>query len=231
MKSIRCFAVDDEPLALTILNDYVSKVPFLSMEKTFNSATEAAKDIESLQPDILFLDIEMPDIRGIDFIKTLNYKPAIILTTAYAEYALQGFELDVTDYLLKPIPFDRFLQAVNKVVRNMESSKTNTAENEKDFLFAKTGYKSVKINYKDILYIEGLKEYVGIHTEDARFLKLDSLLNLEKSLPSDKFLRVHKSFIINIDHVKSHFGNTIEISGKEIPIGRVYKERILKTLK
>lgn len=228
MNQIRCIAIDDEPLALTILNDYVSKVSYLNMTKTYTCAADATQYIQTEKPEILFLDVQMPEIKGIDFIKTLVYKPVIILTTAYAEYAIQGYDLDVIDYLLKPIPFERFLQAVNKAMRLIESDKKLKNIDEKEYLFVKSGFKSVKINFQDILYIEGLKEYVGIYTKNERYLKLDSLKKLEKILPEDKFIRTHKSYIVNIDFIKSHFGNVIEISDKEIPIGRVYRDKLNK---
>ena len=229
MNTIRCIAIDDEPLALTILSDYVSKVSYLKMEKTFTSASEAIHFIQNERPDILFLDIQMPEIKGTDFIKTLIYKPIIILTTAYSEYAVQSYNLDVTDYLLKPIPFDRFLQAINKAMQLINAVKPTNTNETKDFLFIKSGFKSVKVNFKDILYIEGLKEYVSVYTNNQKFLKLDSLKNLEDLLPSSKFIRVHKSYIVNIDYVKSYYGNVLEISGKTIPIGRAYKDIVNNT--
>lgn len=228
MIKIRCLAIDDEPLALTILNDYVSKVPYLEMVKTYTNASEASQFIQKERPDILFLDIQMPEIKGIDFIKTMVYKPIIILTTAYSEYAVQSYNLDVIDYLLKPIPFDRFLQAINKANQLIENENIKDANTNKDYLFVKSGNKSIKVDFSKILYIEGLKEYVSIYTEGQRFIKLDTFKNLESTLPFNKFIRVHKSYIVNIDFIKSFYGNTLEIMDKQIPIGRAYKEDIIK---
>jgi len=227
MNTIKCIAIDDEPLALTILKEYVSKVPFLEMTNTFTNPTEATLFIQNEKPQILFLDIQMPNIKGLDFIKTLVYKPIIILTTAYSEYALEAYDLDAIDYLLKPIPFDRFLQAINKAVRFIESAGEQVAE-EKSYLFVKSGYKSIKINFDDILYIEGLKEYVTIYTSETKVLKLETLKNLENVLPSKEFIRVHKSYIVNVKYVKSYFGNTLEISDKQIPVGRAFKDIVNK---
>ncbi|WP_462281970.1 LytR/AlgR family response regulator transcription factor, partial [Salinivirga cyanobacteriivorans] len=211
MKKIHCTAIDDEPLALTILKDYVSKVPYLEMVETFTSASAASSFIQNEKPDILFLDIQMPDIKGIDFINTLVYKPIIILTTAYSEYAVQGYNLDVTDYLLKPIPYDRFLQSINKAMQLISNRSSNDINLEKDYLFVKSGHKSVKVNFENILFVEGLKEYVSLYTENKKFLKLDTFKNLENLLPKN-FVRVHKSYIVNIDHISSFYGNTLEIN-------------------
>lgn len=225
---VRCIAIDDEPLALTILNEYVSRVSFLKMVNTFTNPADASHFIQTEKPEILFLDIQMPDINGVDFIKTLAYKPIVILTTAYSEYAIEGYDLDVIDYLLKPIPFERFLQAINKAIRHIDSENSNDQTNEKQFLFVKSGYKSVKINYNDILYIEGLKEYVTIYTNERKAVKLETLKNLESLLPENEFIRVHKSYIVNINHIKAYYGNVLEINNKTIPVGRAFKNTVNK---
>jgi len=226
MKKIRCIAVDDEPLALTILNEYASRIPHLEIIRTFTSPIEAATVIPHEKPDVLFLDIQMPEMRGLEFIKTLAYKPLIILTTAYAEHAAEGYNLDVIDYLVKPIPFERFMQAFNKIERMLAMANVQTAESQHDYLFVRSGYKSVKINLNEIMYIEGLKEYVQIHCSDRKYLKLDSLKNIEQNFPPGRFLRVHKSYIVNIDHVKAYYGDTIELGSIDIPVGRAYKEAV-----
>ncbi len=230
MNTIKCIAIDDEPLALTIIEEYIAKVPFLELTGKFTNAHEASIVIQNDKPEILFLDIQMPEIKGTDFIRTLIYKPAIILTTAYAEYAVEGYSLDVTDYLLKPIPFDRFLQAINKAARLISSKEEPLVENKKNFLFVKTGYKSVKINFDDILYIEGSREYVTIFTQSNKYLQLDTLKKMETLLPENKFIRVHKSYIINTDFINAHYGNTIEIGNIKIPIGRAYKDSVQKLI-
>lgn len=230
MKTIRCIALDDEPLALTVLSEYISKISYVEMLETYTDAGEASAFIQMEKPDLLFLDIQMPEILGIDFIKTLTYKPAIILTTAYPQYALEGFNLDVVDYLLKPIPFERFLQAVNKAVRILNPDKPAGKSDEKSFLFVKSGHKSIKVNFEDILYLEGMKEYVAIHTQEKRFMKLGSMKSFESILPGNEFLRVHKSYIVNLDHVKSYYGNVLEIKDEKIPVGRAYKEALNKIM-
>lgn len=228
MNHYKCIAIDDEPLALTILQEYVLKIPFLEMIKTFTNPTEAGLYIQNEKPDILFLDIQMPEIKGIDFIKALVYKPIIILTTAYSEYALEGYNLDAVDYLLKPIPFERFLQAINKATRLIDQRTHSSLSGEKKYIFVKSGYKSVKINLDNILYIEGLKEYVIIYTNEQKVLKLESLKNLELLLPKNEFIRVHKSYIVNINHVKAYYGNILEVNNKKIPVGRVFKDIVNK---
>ncbi len=230
MKRIHCIAIDDEPLALTILTEYVSKVPHLEMTATFTSAGEASLYIQAEKPDILFLDIQMPEIKGTDFIRTLIYKPVIILTTAYSEYALESFNLDAVDYLLKPIPFERFLQAINKAIRLLEPETKKPEPAAKDFIFVKSGYKSIKINLEDIHYFEGSREYVSVFTRDRKYMQLDTLKNLEEQLPAASFIRVHKSYIVNLSHVHSFYGNTLEVDGKEIPVGRAYKENVQKLI-
>jgi DNA-binding LytR/AlgR family response regulator len=233
INTIKCIAIDDEPLALTILANYVSKVPFLEMIEMFTNPSEAIIAIQEYQPDILFIDIQMPEIKGTEFIKTLPRKPQVIFTTAYSEYAVEGFNLDAADYLLKPIPFERFIQAVNKAVsyinKNKEENKINPEE--KKYIIVKSGYKNVKIYFEEILFIEGLKEYVTIYTNDAKYVKLETFKNLEEILPSSDFLRVHKSYIVNIQKVKSFYGNILNINDKEIPIGRAYKEMTHKYFK
>lgn len=230
MNTLNCIAIDDEPLALTIIEQYIEKVPYLSLLGKYTNAHEAAISIQNDKPEILFLDIQMPEIKGTDFITTLVYKPAVILTTAYSEYAVEGYSLDAIDYLLKPIPFDRFLQAVNKAARYFQTEKPVEKENQKDYFFVKSGYKSVKINFEEILYIESSREYVTIFTEANKYLHLESLKNMENLLPGNNFLRVHKSYIINIRYITAHYGNTIEIKDQEIPIGRAYKENIQKII-
>lgn len=226
MKPIRCIAVDDEPLALTIISEYARKIPFITLEKGFTNAAEALIYLQTEKPELVFLDIQMPEIKGVDFARMIQWKTAVIFTTAYSQYAIESYNLDAIDYLLKPIPFERFLQAVNKASRYLQTDTNVTPAEEKNFLFVKSGYKSVKINFDDILYIEGLKEYVTIYTKNQKVLKLDTLKNLEVVLPKNHFIRVHKSYIVNLIHVKASFGNTLEFNDKQIPIGRAFKELV-----
>ena len=240
MEKIKCIVVDDEPIARQYLSDYVAKMPQLELLAVFSSAKDAWEIIETGAADLVFLDIQMPGLTGIEFIRTLQKKPAVILTTAYSEYAIEGYELDVRDYLLKPISFDRFARAVNKVADRLKiqadsisSGKSPSGENEttpRDFIFVKSGYKSVKLNINDILYVEGMKEYVVIHTKDKKFAKLDRMKNVENLLKRQGFIRVHKSYIVSVKNIESVFGNTIEINGKQLPVGRSYKDEINKIL-
>ncbi|MCK9208980.1 MAG: LytTR family DNA-binding domain-containing protein [Salinivirgaceae bacterium] len=231
MNTIRCIAVDDEPLALTIISEYARKVPFISLEKVFTNATDALMYLQTEKPELVFLDIQMPEIKGIDLARIIQWKTAIIFTTAYSQYAVESYSLDAIDYLLKPVPFERFLQAVNKAARYLQNEKITSSSDERNFLFVKSGYKSVKINFDDIFYIEGLKEYVTIFAKSQKVLKLDTLKNLEQLLPKNHFIRVHKSYIVNLNYVKASFGNTIEINDKQIPVGRAYKEVVKILLK
>lgn len=200
---------------------------------------EAMQALRENNIDLMFLDIQMPDLTGVEFLKTLNNKPVVIFTTAYQEYALEGYELDVIDYMLKPISFERFIQGVNKAMdlislKNQKSTKdtieSKPENREADFINLKADYKIYKVKLDDILFIEGLKEYVTFHTESRKYIVLESLKNLEIKLPSNKFIRVHKSYIVNIEKIDSLYGNTIEIGENEIPIGKSYSEDVKKKL-
>ncbi|MBZ4677250.1 MAG: response regulator transcription factor [Anaerophaga sp.] len=240
MERIKCIVVDDEPIARQYLSDYVAKMPQLELLAVFSSAKDAWEIIGSGAAELVFLDIQMPGLTGIELIRTLQKKPAIILTTAYSEYALEGYELDVADYLLKPISFDRFAKAVNKVAERLEkqigsisTGLSPTGENEtttRDFIFVKSGYKSVKVNVSDILYVEGMKEYVVIHTKDKKFTKLDRMKNMENFLKGKGFIRVHKSYIVSVKNIDSVFGNTIEINQKQLPLGRSFRDEVNNAL-
>ena len=236
ISKIKCIVVDDEPIARKYLSDYIEKMPQLELLATFGKAVDAYPFIESGEAKLIFLDIQMPGITGIEFIRTLQKKPYIILTTAYSEYALEGYELDVTDYLLKPVAFERFAKAVNKVVSKLhlqlgaEAAVSNESEgsqlSSRDFIFVKSGYKSVKVEIADILYVEGMKEYVVIHTKDKKFTKLDRMKNIENQLKGHDFLRIHKSYIVSVKKIDAIFGNTVEISGAKLPLGRSFKDEV-----
>ncbi|HDR52913.1 MAG TPA: response regulator transcription factor [Mariniphaga anaerophila] len=240
MERIKCIVVDDEPIARQYLSDYVAKMPQLELLAVFSSAKDAWEIIETGAAELVFLDIQMPGLTGIEFIRTLQKKPAIILTTAYSEYALEGYELDVADYLLKPISFDRFAKAVNKVADrpkiqagSISSGLPPSGENHtttRNFIFVKSGYKSVKVNISDILYVEGMKEYVVIHTKDKKFTKLDRMKNVENLLKEQGFIRIHKSYIASIKNIESVFGNTLEINGKQLPLGRNFRDEVNNAL-
>ncbi|MCL3782484.1 response regulator transcription factor [Prolixibacteraceae bacterium JC049] len=231
MEKIKCIIIDDEPIAVDYLKEYVVQMPQLQLIDTFNRAAQAFELINSGQVDLIFLDIQMPGLTGLDFIRTLQYKPAVILTTAYSEYALEGYELNVVDYLLKPIGFERFAQAVLKVNTRNSVGEKNTEIVAKDFMFLKSGYKSVKVKFSEITHIEGMKEYVVFYTtEGKKFIKYDRMKNVEEQLGMYGFIRVHKSFLVAVKHIETIYGNTIEIGEHSIPVGRVYKEELKKML-
>ena len=232
---IRCLVVDDEPLALDILEDYISKVPFLTLVKTTTSAIEGLSLVQSDAIDLVFLDVQMPELTGIQFLKIINGKCDVILTTAYSQYALDGYELDVVDYLLKPIAFDRFYKAAQKVLQN--SGNTNSlapevlpAQKNHDFIFVKAEHKIQKIYLDDILYIEGLKDYISIFTKSERIITLQNMKKMEESLPSKSFIRVHKSYIIALGKIESIERSRIQIGEKIIPIGDTYREYFFKQI-
>lgn len=232
---IRCLVVDDEPLALDILEDYISKVPFLTLVKTTTSAIEGLSLVQSDAVDLVFLDVQMPELTGIQFLKIINGKCDVILTTAYSQYALDGYELDVVDYLLKPIAFDRFYKAAQKVLQISGNNQTVLPEpasipNNHDFIFVKTEHKIQKIYLDDILYIEGLKDYISIFTKNERIITLQNMKKMEASLPSKSFIRVHKSYIIALGKIESIERSRIQIGDKTIPIGDTYREYFFKQI-
>jgi len=232
---IRCLVVDDEPLALDILEDYISKVPFLTLVKTTTSAIEGLSLVQSDAIDLVFLDVQMPELTGIQFLKIINGKCDVILTTAYSQYALDGYELDVVDYLLKPIAFDRFYKAAQKVLQNSGNTNSSAPEvisvqKNHDFIFVKTEHKIQKIYLDDILYIEGLKDYISIFTRSERIITLQNMKKMEESLPSKSFIRVHKSYIIALGKIESIERSRIQIGEKIIPIGDTYREYFFKQI-
>ena len=232
---IRCLVVDDEPLALDILEDYISKVPFLTLVKTTTSAIEGLSLVQSDKVDLVFLDVQMPELTGIQFLKIINGKCDVILTTAYSQYALDGYELDVVDYLLKPIAFDRFYKAAQKVLQNNGTGNTipqeqSSTTSKHDFIFVKTEHKIQKIYLDDILYIEGLKDYISIFTKTERIITLQNMKKMEESLPSKSFIRVHKSYIVAIGKIESIERSRIQIGDKTIPIGDTYREYFFKQI-
>ncbi len=234
--SIKCLIVDDEPLAIEVLESYVDRVVSLQLVATSSNAVEAFDILKREKIDLLFLDIQMPKLTGIDFLKVLNPVPKVILTTAYREYAVESYELNVSDYLLKPIAFDRFLMAINKVIGdgdNVVISRTNEPPslNLDPHLFLKADRKMVKVYLKDITYIESLKDYVRVKKQDgSEVVSLQKISYLEQKLPSDCFIRIHKSFIISVHKIDSYSANNVEIGSKEIPIGRSYKSEVMKVL-
>ncbi len=228
---INAIIVDDEPLALDILESYIEKIPNINLLQRCGSAVEAFEIVRSGGVDLMFLDIQMPQMTGIEFLKSLKNPPLVVFTTAYSEYALDGYDLNVLDYLLKPIPFDRFMTAVNKALDQLEPAETSTAPaaDDKDFIFVKSDKKLVKVRYADILYIEGLKDYVIIRmTGGNRVITLQTMKSLEEKMPDDKFKRTHRSYIVALDKIEAVIGNMVEIEKKHLPIGKNYREDLLR---
>jgi two-component system, LytTR family, response regulator LytT len=229
---IKCLAIDDEPLALSKMASYISRTPFLQLSGAFRSGCEAYDLISKTRIDLMFVDINMPDINGLDFVRTLHDNPRIIFTTAFSEYAIEGFKLNALDYLLKPIGYNEFLKAANKARSYLEpvthDEMKETASD--DYLFIKSDYKMTRISVNDIIYIEGMREYVRIHLDSAKpLMPLISLRSLEKQLPSDGFMRVHRSYIVNLDKIISVEHSRIVIAGKiYIPVSEQYKESFQK---
>ena len=226
--NIRCLAIDDEPLALRQIGSYIKKTPFLETVSLCNSAFDAMSVIKDGKIDLIFVDINMPDLSGLDFIRSLTQKPFVIITTAYSEYAVEGFRLDVVDYLLKPIGYKDFLTAVNRVKERIDLmiSRNEAGNFQQDHLFVKSGYKLVKIEVSQIKYIEGMHEYVRIHmVNDKPVMTLTSLKSIEDHLPADKFLRVHRSFIVNTERIKVIERNRIVFDNVYIPVSDQYRAR------
>jgi DNA-binding LytR/AlgR family response regulator len=231
MIKINCIAVDDEPLALDIIRDYCSRIPFLNLERTFGSAIDSIEYISTHPLNLLFLDIQMEELSGIQLLKALNHRPYVILTTAFDSYALQGFDLDVMDYLLKPISFERFLKGVNKIFDKVQSDNISNSpdhtlsEPVRDpFFFVKTETRIEKIRFDDVLYIEGMGDYWRIITTSKKIMSLLNYKKLEDILPQNQFIRVHKSFIIALDKIDSVERNRIKIGDRLIPISETYRK-------
>ena len=223
-----CLIVDDEQLARQLMAEYVSKVPTLELVGSCKNPLEAMSVLKEKQVDILFLDIQMPELTGVEFLKTMQHKPATIFTTAYSEYALDGYQLDVLDYLVKPFPFDRFLQAVNKASNFIDLQKQAQGQSPigENYVLLHADHKIYKVFYDEIEYIEGLKEYVSYYTNGRRIIVLQSLKSIEQNLPADQFIRIHRSYIVPIKKIKTLDGNQVQIGEKLLPIGRSYKEEV-----
>ncbi|QNK62328.1 response regulator transcription factor [Pedobacter sp. PAMC26386] len=232
---IACLIIDDEPHAVEILRAYVDQIPFLKLQGVTNNPIDVMNEINEGKIDLVFLDIHMPQISGIDFIKLINGKCKIILTTAYSEYALAGFENEVIDYLLKPISFERFLKASQRAMNLSIPSYIEKWKSEDDYMFVKTEIKGkiLKVAFKDINYIEGLKNYVSIFTDTERIIALLNIKDLEEILPESDFMRVHKSYIISVEKIKAIEGNQIILknSTEKIPLGETYKPRFFERLR
>lgn len=240
--NMKYIIIDDEPLAIDVVKEFCDKIDFLELRGTFTNALEAIDIIQEGQVDLIFSDIEMPQINGIDFINSLDNKPLFIFTTAYSQYAVDGFDLNAVDYLVKPIPYYRFVRAVNKakklhtfrhpVKNDNVFPSSGELQGTENFIFVKSEYESIKINKDDIKYIQGLKDYLKIHIVETNksILTLMSFKEMEEKVASNQFLRVHKSFIINITHIRAIQKSKIIIDDIRIPIGESYRVQVLRRL-
>lgn len=226
MSNIKCIIIEDEPLATKVLTDYVQQVPFLELKGSFKDALLATDYLRFNTVDLIFLDIHLPKLKGMAFLKTLTNSPAVIITTAYHQYAVEGFNLNVTDYLLKPIEFDRFLVAVTKV-KSAQGDKEKPQDKEsKDFIFLNVQKKKVRILFSEIVYIESQREYIKIVTTKKEFISKMSTHEIEDLLPPAEFKRIHRSFIIALSKIDSYNSEMVDVNGVSIPIGRGFKEVI-----
>lgn len=231
MKQYNCLIVDDERLAQELLESYVQKIPNLVHVASCSSALEAMQYLAQHSVDILFLDIQMPDLTGIEFLRTVKNIPATILTTAYSEYALEGYELSVVDYLLKPIEFDRFFKAVMKIVGSSPVPTSLDTVSQPNYFFIKTDQKIVKIAFEEVLFIEALQKYIRIHTTTKRVVSLFSLSKIQELLPENQFIRIHRSYLLNIDKMDSLEGNMVKIGEHILPISKGQKDNFMTLLK
>ncbi len=236
---LTCWIIDDEPLAIELLESYVAKTPFLKLTGSYSSAIEAMQDATTKSVDVIFLDIQMPEITGMEFARFVKEETRIIFTTAFSEYALEGYRVDALDYLLKPISYNKFLEATKKAVKWFEMKESAqsgdhapTSQQELEQMFVKADHKLIRVLFKDILYIEGWKDYVKIHLQNKSnpILSLMNMKGLEEALPSSKFIRIHRSFIIQKNKIESISKNRVTIAGKELPIGESYKHEFNRAI-
>jgi DNA-binding LytR/AlgR family response regulator len=230
---VQCIIIDDEPLARALIEAHIDKIPNLEVIANCVNALEGFEVLKSRQVDLIFLDIQMPLLTGIEFLKSLSNPPKVIFTTAYREYAIESYELEVVDYLLKPISFDRFFKAINKYFKTVDSQEKKEVEvSEKDsgFMYVNANKKHHKVLFSEILYAESLKDYIQIHTKEATIVTKDKISDFEKKLPKC-FLRIHRSYIVNKDKITAYTSHDIEIGKLEIPIGVSYKKQVIENLK
>ncbi len=234
--TIKCLLVDDEPLARNVLKRYINEVPVLELAGECANAVETILTLQNKPVDLIFLDIRMPQLNGTDLLRTVKNLPKVIFTTAYAEYALEGYELDIVDYLMKPVRFDRFLQAVNKAFslqqhKSVVTKEQPLRENQQDsFVYLRVDRKMTKVLFRDILYVESMKDYVKVVTPIGTLITKQSLSSVEAMLPEKMFIRIHRSFIVSADKIKAYTGDMIEVGKAEIPIGKLYRENVQKRL-
>lgn len=230
---IRCLAVDDEPLALELLEDNISKVPFLQLVAACDNVVDAMKVMQKETIDLIFLDIQMPGLTGLQFIESMTEKPMIILITAYKKYALEGFNLDVMDYLVKPVSLDRFIKACNKAnqfyeLKSHQKNSKSTSANP-DYFFVNADYSLVKINFADIIYVEGLKDYLKVHLKSASrpIVTRMPMKTIEEELPADQFIRIHKSYIVSVSFITSIRKSSVFVDSLELPLGDTYRDAVI----
>ena len=223
----KCLIIDDEPLAINVIKNHLKEFNDIQLESTFTNAIDALSYLQNNTVDLIFLDINMPLLDGLNFIKSLEKKPLIIITTAHIEYAVESYELDVLDYLVKPIPFPRFVKAINKVFKNLNPQKANTIQTEKPYFFIKIDKKKMKKIYlEEILVIESLKDYLKITTLNKKYIIHQTLSSFTDQLPEDNFIRIHRSYTIAINKIDTIEGNSVEIAGVRYPFGRTYIEDV-----
>ncbi len=235
--NIKCIVVDDEIHARKVLEKYIQDIPHLELIKSCKNALEAMDILRNQQIDAMFLDINMPKLTGLNFLESLRHPPAVVITTAYREYAVDAYDLDVIDYLHKPIPFPRFVKAVSKIEDKLQIGNATIVqpasqqeEPISEFIFVKADKKTIKLNFKDIKYIEGLGDYIKIHTLSKTIVSKLTIKKMEELLPSNQFPRVHKSFIISLELINSIEGNQIEIEDRKIPIGQIYRQNFMSLI-
>jgi len=226
---IKCIIVEDEILAQQVIQNHLQKTEGFELVAVCNNAGEALRALKNLEVDLIFLDIQLPGVTGLNFLRTLQDPPLVILTTAYGEYALESYEFNVIDYLLKPISLERFKKAVNKI-RDGRLYAQSIAEREhviSDHIFIKCNNKFFRVNFSEIIFVEAMKDYLKIHTNEYRLVTHQTISYFEKNLPANQFIRVHKSFIVAVSHIKSIYGNSIELGQATIPIGNSYKDAVM----
>jgi DNA-binding LytR/AlgR family response regulator len=229
---IKCIIVEDETLAQNVLQSHLQKVDKLELVAICNNALEAKDVLNKYDVDLMFLDIQLPGMTGLNFLRSLSAPPLVVLTTAYSEYAVESYEFNIIDYLLKPVSFERFCKAIDKIVDGRLIAQVAEAKNNlpTDHIFIKSNSKFFKVNFSEIIFIEGMKDYLKIHTREQRLVTLQTMNDMEKILPAKQFIRVHKSYIISMAHIKSIYGNSIEMENETIPIGINYKEKVAQLI-
>nr|WP_321356035.1 response regulator transcription factor [uncultured Draconibacterium sp.] len=233
----KCLIIDDEPLARDLMRSHIEKLDNFEICAECGDAMKALQELHNHKIDLMFMDIQMPQITGIEFLRTLKNPPKVIITTAYREYALEGFELDVVDFLLKPITFERFLKSVNKYYQSVQDDvpelqpiASTNGKTDEAFIYVKENKKVLKVHLNEILYVEGLSEYVQIYTTEKKIITKTSMTHMSEKLPDSGFMRIHKSFIVSLSKIEAFTSTSIEVPGKELPIGRSYKNAVLEVL-